>query len=88
MPLLIESGMQEDMDEVWLVTADETTRVSRIMRRDGCSAEDALARIRRQMPEEEKRQYANRLLDNSRDEAALFDQVKTLYAALQANHTR
>ena len=87
-PLLIESGMQEDVDEVWLVTADETTRVSRIMRRDGCSAEDALARIRRQMPEEEKRQYAHRLLDNSGDEAALFDQVKTLYAALQANHTR
>ncbi len=87
-PLLIESGMQEDVDEVWLVTADEATRVSRIMRRDGCSAEDALARIRRQMPEEEKRQYAHRLLDNSGDEAALFDQVKTLYAALQANHTR
>lgn len=82
-PLLIESGMHTDMDEVWLVTAEEATRVARIMQRDGCSEQDALARIRRQMPEEEKKAYAHRLLDNSGDEAALYEQVKALYLKLR-----
>ncbi len=86
-PLLIESGMHTDMDEVWLVTAEEAARVGRIMRRDGCSEQDALARIRRQMPEEEKKGYAHRLLDNSGDEAALYDQVKALYLKLGTDGT-
>ncbi len=84
-PLLIESDMHADMDEVWLVTAEEAVRVARIMQRDGCSEQDALARIRRQMPEEEKRRYAHRILNNSGEEAALFEQVKALYGELMEN---
>ncbi len=78
-PLLIESGMHVDVDEVWLVTAEEAVRIARIVHRDGCSEQEALARIRRQMPEEEKKSYAHRILDNSGDEAALHRQVDALY---------
>lgn len=81
-PLLIESGMHADMDAVWLVEADEQTRVERIMKRDRCSRQDALSRIRRQMPEEEKRAFATQRIDNSLDEGALFAQVDALYAVL------
>ena len=57
-PLLIESGMHKEMDLVWLVTAEEETLIARVMLRDGCTREQALRRIRSQMPEEEKRRYA------------------------------
>ncbi len=78
-PLLIESNMHTDVEAVWLVTAEEAVRVARIMLRDHCGEQDALARIRRQMPEEEKKSYAHRILNNSGDEAVLFAQVKALY---------
>ncbi len=87
-PLLIESNIHADVDEVWLVTAEEAVRVARIMRRDHCSEQDALARIRRQMPEEEKKGYAHRILDNSGDEAALFAQVKALYEKINIQGNR
>ncbi|HWR22352.1 MAG TPA: dephospho-CoA kinase [Feifaniaceae bacterium] len=82
-PLLIESNMHTDVDEVWLVTAEEAVRVARVMKRDNCGEQDALARIRRQMPEEEKARHAHRILDNSGDEAALLQQVKALYGNLK-----
>ncbi len=82
-PLLIESNMHADVDEVWLVSAAEDVRVARIMRRDHCSEQDALARIRRQMPEEEKMGYADLILNNSGDEAELFIQVKALYEKIK-----
>ncbi len=81
-PLLIESGMHADMDAVWLVEADEETRIRRIMKRDRCSRLDALSRIQRQMPDEEKRAFATQRIDNSSEEGALFAQVDALYAAL------
>ena len=81
-PLLIESGMHALMDEVWLVTASEEARVKRIMLRDGCSENEARSRMASQMPEAEKLAYANRILDNSGDQTALFKQVDALYRSL------
>lgn len=84
-PLLIESGMQEDMDEVWLVVAEEEARISRIMLRDGSTQEEARARIRSQMPQQQKLAFAHKVLDNSGDQIALFKQVDALYAAARGN---
>ncbi len=81
-PLLIESGMQTLMDEVWLVTASEEARVSRIMLRDGCSENEARLRMASQMPEAEKRKFATCVLDNSGDQTALFAKVDALYRSL------
>jgi len=86
-PLLIESGMHRDMDEVWLVTADEAARVRRVMLRDGCTEEEAHARIIRQMPEDEKRRYADRVIDNSGGQAALFRRVDALYRKVSGQGT-
>ena len=77
-PLLIESGMYALMDEVWLVTASEEVRIKRVMLRDGCSESEARSRMASQMPETEKIVFANRILDNSGDQTALFKQVDAL----------
>ena len=83
MPLLIEAGEHAHVDRVWLVAADEETRVSRIVARDKCTAEEAKARIAAQMPQAEKLAYADDVIDNSQGLPALYARVDALYAALK-----
>jgi dephospho-CoA kinase len=64
-PLLLEAGMQEGVDAVWIVDADEEERVRRIVRRDGLRPHEARARIAAQMPASERLRYASDVLDNS-----------------------
>jgi dephospho-CoA kinase len=83
-PLLFESGMGRRMDANIVVSCEEQTRVDRIVQRDGVSREHALARIRAQMPEGEKRRRADYILENSSSEGSLFEQVDALYRSLQS----
>ncbi len=83
-PLLIESGWAGQGDVVWLVTAERETRIARIIRRDGCTRAQAEARISAQMPDEEKRRYADEILINDGDTAQLLAQVNALYAGMIA----
>ena len=83
-PLLFECHMEERLDLTVLVTAPEAVRVARIRHRDGCTAEQALKRIRAQMPEEEKRNLADVVLDNGGSLEALNRQVDELYGRLTA----
>ncbi|OPX90560.1 MAG: Dephospho-CoA kinase [Pelotomaculum sp. PtaB.Bin104] len=64
-PLLIEVGLNQGNDEVWVVRVDPEVQVSRLMDRDGLSREEALRRIAAQMPQEEKLKHARRVIDNS-----------------------
>lgn len=71
-PLLIESGNHKDVDKVILVVADEELVIKRLTKRDGLSREDILQRINSQMPEEEKRKYADYIIENN----GTFDDLK------------
>ena len=62
--LLYESGSYKNLDYTILVTAPEELRIQRVMQRDGVEREDVLRRMTRQMPEEEKLQYADFLIHN------------------------
>lgn len=64
-PLLLEAGMRKDLSEVIVVYAPEHIQIRRLMERDHISQEDALARIRSQMPIEEKKSLATMVIDNS-----------------------
>ena len=81
MPLLIECGAWERMDAVWVVTAPEETRLKRLMARDNCTLEHAMARMAAQMPQEEKLRYADVIIENAGDEAALLLQVEANFKA-------
>lgn len=83
-PLLFESGMNESMDCNVLVFCNEESRLLRVMERDRLTREQALARMRAQMPEDEKRLLADFTLDNNGDEKNLVCQVDELYKTLQA----
>ncbi|MGI6176302.1 MAG: dephospho-CoA kinase [Christensenellales bacterium] len=73
--LLIESGIAQDVDEVWVVHTPKDIRLCRVMRRDGLSEEEARARINAQMKDEERLAQADVIIDNTQDLEHLKAQV-------------
>jgi len=69
-------------DEVWLVYADEEVQLKRLMERNNLNKEEAMARIRAQLPLEEKKRIATRLIDNNKDINYLKKQVEELLRGL------
>lgn len=70
------------MDKVVVVDSDEKTRIKRIQTRNKMSLDEVSARMKNQMPDEEKKQYADYILKNSLDKDKFREQVKDLYAKL------
>lgn len=63
--ILIETGSWRRFDRIVLVVCEEEQQVRRAMKRDGVERDQALARIRRQLPLEEKLRYAHYVIDTS-----------------------
>ena len=78
-PLLIEGEWYTMMDEVWLVYVNETTQIERLMSRNGYTREDALARINSQMRLDDKRAYADIIIDNNGTPHDLTVQLNTIW---------
>lgn len=64
-PLLFEYDMQDDYDAIWLVVADESTRIKRVSNRDGIDDETILRIIDSQLSDEEKCALATDIIDNN-----------------------
>ncbi|MCA9681640.1 MAG: dephospho-CoA kinase [Myxococcales bacterium] len=79
-PLLFEKKLdqQDEMTGVILVTATADTRIARVKSRDSLTTDDVLARMRVQMPEEEKRARANYIIHNDGDVDDLRREVEHL----------
>jgi len=82
--LIVESGNYRTMDRLVVVVADEEVQIQRLMSRDGISRDEALRKIRSQMPLSEKVKVAHYVIDNSGDRAATEAQVRRVYAALNS----
>ena len=81
--ILIETGSHKRFDRVVLTVCDEETQLSRATRRDHLTRQEALARLRSQMPAEEKRKYADFVIDTSGTKDDTVEKVKAVYAALR-----
>jgi dephospho-CoA kinase len=80
--LLIEAGWQNLVDEVWLVVAPEAAVLQRLGSQEGISQSQILARLKSQMPAEEKMQYANEIIYNDGSLAQLESRVTELWRSL------
>lgn len=78
-PLLLESKLTDRVDEVWVVYAPRALQVARLCERNGFSVAEAERRIAAQMPIEEKRGYADVLIDNTGPVSALQETVRRLW---------
>lgn len=63
-PLLIELGWQDRVDEVWVVAVQQETQKRRIMNRNHYTEEEAMQRIQSQLSVEEKKKVAHVVIDN------------------------
>ncbi len=63
--LLIQTGINEKMNYVWLVVADLETRISRVMQRDYASRDEVLRRTQSQMSDEDMKRYADEVIENN-----------------------
>ncbi len=72
MPLLVEvplslkagqPSLSDEVDEVWVVVAPEAVVLRRLKAKSGLSEAEALARIRSQLPSEEKIKHADVVID-------------------------
>ncbi|MGN0733460.1 MAG: dephospho-CoA kinase [Emergencia sp.] len=77
-PLLYESGADRMTDSVWVITADEEIRIQRVMKRDNCTRDEVMERIRNQMSCGEKAELAQELIDNSKGREELYLQIEEL----------
>jgi dephospho-CoA kinase len=82
--VMIEAGTHTRMDKVILTVCREDQQLERAVARGGMTREEALARIRRQMPLEEKRRYADFVIDTSGSEAQTLAEVERVYNLLQS----
>jgi len=83
-PLLIEAGWQSLADEVWVTVAPETTVLKRLQERSGLSEPESLARIRSQLPSEERLKHADVVIDTDCNPGELKNRVTRLWPGLQA----
>ena len=80
--LLIEANAHKRMDHVILVTANQDIQIKRACKRDGISKQEAIVRIRGQLPLPEKKQFADILIDGTLSLTRLRGQIVKLYKEL------
>jgi dephospho-CoA kinase len=82
-PLFFESGGKyPEVKKVILVTAPEKARVARIMERDVLSTEAIQARIRAQMPDDEKQKLSDYVVVNDSTLGDLEARTRVLFAEI------
>lgn len=82
-PLLFESGWQDDFDWIVAVYAPAEVSLLRVPERDGTSIDEVRNILAVQMSPEEKRDRADSVIDNSADWAGTEKQIRMLAVYLR-----
>lgn len=82
-PVLLESGSEDLVDEIWLVVVDYYMQIKRLTERDKLTDKEAEIRIRSQMPTDEKISRSHKIIDNSGDLEYTKKQVLKLWNDLK-----
>lgn len=75
-PLLFEAKMEDLCDEIWVVYVPESLQLKRLMDRNHYDIETAKSRITAQIPIEEKKKWADVVLNNEQSIDNLQKQVQ------------
>ena len=82
-PLLFETGQQHTVDQIWVVWIPREMQIERLMKRNGLTRREAEIRLEAQLPLDEKRQWADVVIDNSRSLAETEQQVEAAWQRLR-----
>jgi len=83
---LLEAGKTSQVDEIWVVTAPEATALKRRVERGGLSEEEAKARLKAQLSNEERIRHADVVIDNGGSLTELKTRVTELWNRLQTQN--
>jgi len=86
--LLIETGYHKKMDRIVVVYADQEQQMERLTNRDRFSREQALLRIRSQMPLSEKRKEADYVIENTGTREETEQQAREIFQKLKQEAER
>ena len=78
--VLIEADWLDLADQIWVTVVEPAVAIERACTRDNLSADAVQARLDAQLSNDERRSYADHVIDNSSDQAHLFAQVESLWA--------
>jgi dephospho-CoA kinase len=87
-PLLVETGQQQDFDVVVTIDVDHETQIQRLIARNGFSRAEAAARVDAQASSEERRTAADVVVDNNGNLDDLREQIAALWGVLTSAATR
>lgn len=82
--ILIETGGYKSLDGVIMVTAPKELRIKRVMQRSKLSENEILERMNKQLPDEEKLNHADFVINNN-EKQLLIPQVLKIYKKIISN---
>lgn len=80
-PLLVEKKLQHQFDQVLVVLAPEALRTQRLLAR-GLAQNDIIARMNNQATDQQRREIANYVIDNSSTLVELRDEVQKVWTQI------
>jgi dephospho-CoA kinase len=83
--LLIESNSHRFLDKIIVVTAPVALRIERAMQRDNTSREAILARLEKQLTDEQRLAHADFVIENDGTKS-LVEQVWTIHQKIVLNN--
>lgn len=85
LPLLVECGLQRDFDRIIVVWADRKAQKKRLMERNGLQENEAESRLNSQIHLDEKRKYADYIVENKGTKKEMEQQVIQVYNLLKSD---
>lgn len=82
-PLLIELNLQYLFDKLLVIYVPAEVQIERLAKRDGISREEAANILKAQLPIDEKLQFADFVVDNTKDLVSTRTQIETVWKELQ-----
>ncbi|MEM7758456.1 MAG: dephospho-CoA kinase [Cyanobacteria bacterium P01_A01_bin.40] len=80
-PLLFEAQLTDMVNEIWVVSCDQSLQTTRLQQRNGLTTQEAKTRIDNQLPLSEKVALADVVLENNADLQHLYSQVDLAISA-------
>lgn len=84
--LTIEAGFAKFFDKIIVVNCRQELQINRLMKRDKISREDALKKIRAQMPSEQKFKFADYIIDTSGSISNTIEQTEQVFKNLMVDY--
>lgn len=82
-PTLMENNMHVDMDATILIWVDVESQISRVINRDGLERQHIINRIQAQMSLDEKKKYADFIVDNRFSVDNTLKQIKKILSKIR-----